>query len=107
MASTQQITQVVPLVIVSGVWRVSGTRVSLDSLLFAYNEGAKPEEIAERFPSLALSEIYAIIAYYLGNRPELDAYLAERNTQRAEFESKHDQPGLLDRLLARSSMRIA
>ena len=78
---------------------------SLDSLLFAYNEGAKPEEIAERFPSLALPDIYAIIAYYLRNREELDAYLAQRNIQRSEFESRHEEPSLLDRLLERRNNR--
>jgi uncharacterized protein (DUF433 family) len=101
MVSTQSITQVVPLVNVSGVWRISGTRVPLDSILFAFNEGAKPEEIVERFPSVALADVYAVIAYYLRNRDEVDNYLAARAAQRDEFESRHDQSGLLDRLLAR------
>jgi uncharacterized protein (DUF433 family) len=33
-----------------GVIRVSGTRVTLDSILFAFNDGATPEEIAEQYP---------------------------------------------------------
>ncbi|MGA2133954.1 MAG: DUF433 domain-containing protein [Bryobacteraceae bacterium] len=35
-----------------GVIRVSGTRVTLDSILLAFNDGATPEEIAEQYPFL-------------------------------------------------------
>ncbi len=35
-----------------------------------------PEEIAERFPTLTLDQIYATILYYLRNKPKINAFLA-------------------------------
>jgi uncharacterized protein (DUF433 family) len=99
------LTQTVPLVRQSGVWRVTGTRVPLDSIIFAYKQGATPEEISEQFTSVALGDVYAVIAYYLHNQEEVDRYLAERGAQRAEtrreIESQWDPTGVRDRLLAR------
>lgn len=58
-----------------GVIRVSGTRVTLDTLLAWLNQGETPEELHEGFPTVPLADIYAIIAYYLANREQVDAYL--------------------------------
>jgi len=77
VATTECITQTVPLVKLSGVWHVSGTRVPLDSIVFAYEQGATPEEISEQFTSVALGDLYAVIAYYLHNTDEVERYLAE------------------------------
>jgi uncharacterized protein (DUF433 family) len=105
MTTTESLTQTVPLVNVSGVWHVTGTRVPLDSVIFAYNQGATPEEIVEQFTSVPLGDVYAVIAYYLHNRDEVDQYLAVRSEQRAEIrrdvESQWDPTGVRDRLLAR------
>jgi|SRR5215831_1061572 len=105
MTSTEGLTQTVPLVKLSGVWHVTGSRVPLDSIIFAYNQGATPEEIVEQFTSVSLGDAYAVIAYYLHNRDEVDRYLEERSAQRAEarrdIESNWDPTGVRDRLLAR------
>ena len=61
----------------AGVWRVAGTRVSVDSVINAFNEGASPEEIVWRFDTLDLKQIYAVINYYLHNREKVDKYLAD------------------------------
>jgi uncharacterized protein (DUF433 family) len=61
-----------------GTIRVRGTRVILDIIIARYNRGASPEEIQESFDVLHLNDVYAVIAYYLANREELDAYLAQR-----------------------------
>jgi uncharacterized protein (DUF433 family) len=91
----------------SGVIRVEGTRVSLDSVLYAFLDGSTPEEIVQQYPSLPLADVYTIIAYYLQNRAELDGYLSDRKEQRAklhqELELRHDLAGIRDRLLARRS----
>lgn len=59
-----------------GVWRVKGTRVSVDSVLHAFNnDGASPEEIAWQFDSLDLKKVYSVINYYLHNREKVDQYL--------------------------------
>jgi uncharacterized protein (DUF433 family) len=43
--------------------RVGNSRVSLDSVVHHYKQGATAECIADSFPSLELADIYAVIAY--------------------------------------------
>jgi uncharacterized protein (DUF433 family) len=67
-----------------GYW-ITGTRVSLDSLIAAFREGLSPEAIVtDCFPILTLAQAYGGIAYYLSHQPELDAYLEQAD---AEFEA--------------------
>jgi uncharacterized protein (DUF433 family) len=47
-----------------GTWRIAGTRVSFDSVIHAFWEGATPEEICQDFPTLSLAQVYEAIAYY-------------------------------------------
>jgi uncharacterized protein (DUF433 family) len=55
-------------------WHVRDSRVSLDSLIFAFRDGLSPEAIArECFPTLRLEQVYGAIAFYLAHRAELDA----------------------------------
>src|SRR5258707_15871504 len=67
----------------NGGYYVAGTRVSLDSLVYAYLRGESPEEIADAFEALNLEQIRRAITYYLANREIIDAYLEEG---RIEFE---------------------
>src|SRR5215475_8732678 len=60
-----------------GYW-VTGTRVSLDSLVYAFREGQTAESLAQSFPVLTLEQVYGAIAYYLANRNVIDAYLIEQ-----------------------------
>lgn len=66
----------------NGYW-VAGTRVSLDSIVYAFLQGDSPESIAQSFPVLTLEQVYGAVAYYLGHRHEIDAYL-ERARREAE-----------------------
>lgn len=67
-----------------GYW-ISGTRVTLDSVVLAFLQGLSPEAIAsECFSTLTLEQVYGAIAYYLAHRPEIDAYLKQAD---AEFEA--------------------
>lgn len=88
-----------------GVYRVAGTRVTLDTLVAAYQEGATPEEMVDQYPSLQLDHIYAVIGYYLRHRDEVAAYLSRRAAIAAEVRSASEKTwpphGLRDRLLAR------
>jgi uncharacterized protein (DUF433 family) len=64
-----------------GYW-VSGTRVSLDSVVLAFLEGLSPETIAsECFPTLTLGQVYGAIAYYLAHRAEIDAHLKQADDE--------------------------
>ncbi len=62
-------------------YRIAGTRVSLDSIVYAYLEGLRPESIADDFPALSLEEVYGAIAYYLGHREKVDAHLKQLDEQ--------------------------
>jgi len=62
-------------------YRIAGTRVSLDSVVYAYLEGLRPESIADDFPAITLEEVYGAIAYYLGHREEVDAHLRQVDEQ--------------------------
>jgi len=69
---------------VEGYW-ISGTRVSLDSVVFAFLDGLSPETIAsECFPVLTLEQVFGAITYYLGHRIEIDEYLKDADQK---FES--------------------
>ena len=48
-----------------GVIRIANTRVTLDTIVAAFLEGATAEEIAQQYPTVELADIYAIIGYYL------------------------------------------
>ena len=96
MSMTLDATQTLPLTRnADGVIRVVGSRVTLDSILDEFNRGASPEQIQEDFPSLTLSEIYGVIAYYLEHRGFVEDYLQEQE-QAAEPTRRRaeTQPGL-------------
>ena len=88
----------------AGVIRGGVTRVSLDSVVFAFLDGSTPEEIAQQYPTLNLADVYGAVTYYLNHRDEVTAYLRDRQTQREqirkEVEGRFDPTGLRDRLLA-------
>ena len=60
-----------------GFYRIRGTRVSLDSVVYAYWDGLTPEGIAQAFPSVTLEQAYGAITFYLANRAVVDASLKE------------------------------
>jgi uncharacterized protein (DUF433 family) len=60
-----------------GGFYLSGSRVSLASIIYEYREGAAAETIRQNFPTLSLEQIHGAIAYYLGHREEAEAYLHE------------------------------
>jgi uncharacterized protein (DUF433 family) len=96
----------IPLAVGSdGVVRVGGTRVTLDTVVAAFLEGATAEEIAQQYPVLELADVYSVIGYYLRRRSEVEAYLQRRHGQaralQAETEARFDPVGVRERLLAR------
>ncbi len=55
--------------------RIKGTRIGIETVLDDYLDGISPEEIAVRYRSLNLEQVYATITYYLKNQTVVDAYL--------------------------------
>jgi uncharacterized protein (DUF433 family) len=88
-----------------GTIRVRGTRATLDTIITAFCAGATAEEIAQKFPTVKLADVYQVIAHYLHHTAEIDAYLAQRQTEAAavqhEIEKRFDPVGVRARLLAR------
>jgi uncharacterized protein (DUF433 family) len=78
-----------------GVYYVLGTRISLDSVIYAFREGCSPETIREEFAGLTLAHVYGAIAFYLDRQAEIDAYLLRRREQWAELE-RHGTPASQD-----------
>lgn len=61
----------------NGGLHVAGTRVSLDSVVIRFQQGASPGKIVQSFPALKLSLVYGAIAYYLENEKTIGEYIAE------------------------------
>ena len=84
---------------------VGKTRVPLDTIVYAFNEGASAEEIVMSYPTLDLPDVYAVVNYYVHNRAEVDQYIQEREAEgvqiREENEKRFPQAGIRARLLAR------
>ena len=73
---------------IEGVYRIGDTRVSLDSLVYLFREGMSAESMVESYPALSLELVHGALAFYLANKEEVDAYLADG--QRVA-ESQHRQ----------------
>jgi uncharacterized protein (DUF433 family) len=67
----------------SGTIRVGGSRVTLDTVVHAYESGRSPEQIVESFPTLTLGHVFGALSYYHQHRDEVRRYL-ERRERRAE-----------------------
>ena len=84
----------------AGYW-ITGTRVSLDSIVYAFLQGQTAESIAQSFPVLALEQVYGAITFYLAHRTEVDAYLAEaRSTFEAQRQAARDADPMFYQKLA-------
>jgi uncharacterized protein (DUF433 family) len=91
------------------VLRVGPTRIPLDRVVYAFNTGCTAEQILDDFPTLNLTDIYAVIAYYLWHREVVDAYLKAREEHAAAIQREHEarwpKEGIKERLLARRAER--
>lgn len=77
-----------------GTIRVAGTRIRLDTVVYAYQQGYTAEEIVSQFPVLNLADVYGVITYYLNNKAEVTHYLETQANEADELrESIESQPG--------------
>ncbi len=91
---------------VSGALRVGRSRVLVELVIRAFQDGATPETIVQRYPTATLADIYAVVAYYLRHREGMEAYLMEREQQAQEVRfhiasRQGDLTNLRERLLTR------
>lgn len=92
-------------------YRIADSRVSLDSVVYAWRDGLSLESIRENFPVLSLEEVYGAITFYLANQEEIDKYLSQSE---AEFETarqrsieqlRQNKPQLHERLIAQKRQK--
>jgi uncharacterized protein (DUF433 family) len=92
-----------------GVVRVGGTRITLETVITTFKNGATCEEIVYQYPSLKLADVYMVISYYLRNQEEVEDYLAEHQEKakhiRKKIESHFDSKGIRERLLKRRTAK--
>ena len=100
-------TEIIPLKMnKDGVILISKTRVTLDTIIVAFSEGASAEEISYQYPSVPLGDIYSVIGYYLRKKKQIDVYLKRREKVAQEVRRQNEEnsnaSGILERLLARA-----
>mgnify|MGYP001817794430 CR=1 FL=1 len=92
-----------------GIFMVSGTRVPLDTVVYAFRNGDTAEEIVESFDTLDLADVYAVISFYLDNQEQVEDYLRRREAEakafQHEMETRFPPFGLRERLMARRKNR--
>lgn len=89
-----------------GALRVGNSRVLLDLVVRAFEDGATPEAIVQRYATLSLPDVYAVVAYYLRHRGDVEAYLAERERLAAQVRQRIDAAqGDLSHIRARLDAR--
>ena len=71
--------------------RVGNTRITLENVLWLYKQGYGAEAVSQAFPSLSLSDIYSVIAYYLRHKQSVDDYLTEREGAAEQLRSRFEQ----------------
>jgi uncharacterized protein (DUF433 family) len=84
-----------------GGYFVAGTRVSLDSVVYAFLRGESPEGIVESYPALSMEEVFGALSFYLAERNAIDDYLRK---EKQDFEILRQQarkanPALYAKLL--------
>lgn len=62
----------------TGAIRIGDSRVLLELVIRAFQDGASPETIVQRYSTLSLSDVYITIGYYLRHQQEVESYLNER-----------------------------
>ncbi len=68
-----------------GSIRIGNTRVLLELVIRAYQSGLNAEQIAERFDTLEMADVHAVLAYYRRHRSEVEAYMQRRQAEAEEI----------------------
>lgn len=91
-----------------GYW-ITGTRISLDTAVYAFLRGASPESIAQSFHEVSLEQVYGAITFYLSHREQIDAYLAqgEADFEKMRKDARDAHPLLYRKLEAAKNKTLA
>lgn len=85
----------VPLVqLENGAIRVRNSRVTLETIVHRMQIGDTIERIHEGFPTVSISQIKEILAWYFDNRTEADEYLQQQEAEAEKIRQWiENQPG--------------
>lgn len=94
----------------TGAIRVGNSRVLLETVIRSFQDGASPESIVYRYPSLSLSDAYQVIGYYLRHQDTVEEYLHQReqmaeSVQQKLSEIQPDISAIRSRLLTQQASR--
>lgn len=79
-----------------------GSRVPLAHIVRQFQNGEPAEAIRLHYPALTLEQVYGAIAFYLGNKEDVEKDVAEREREEDQFESAHPFPPRLREKLERA-----
>jgi|SRR5580658_10008653 uncharacterized protein (DUF433 family) len=82
------------------------SRVPLDHVVREYQEGEPPEAIRSHYPTLSLEQVYGAIAFYLGNRTEVERAMAERECEEDAYSEANPAPAYLKEKLDRMRRQL-
>jgi uncharacterized protein (DUF433 family) len=93
-----------------GGLRITGTRVLLERIVHAFEDGATPEGIVQSYDTLHLADVYAVVTWYLRHKTAVEDYLRQRAVEaeaiRRKIEAKQpDRADLRARLMARRAQK--
>jgi uncharacterized protein (DUF433 family) len=93
----------------NGGYYVAGTRISLDSVVYAFLRGETPEGIQDSYTALTLEKIFGSLAYYLANRTAIDEYLRQGEIEydRLYEEARAQDPAFYAKLDAARDASLA
>lgn len=66
--------------------RVGNSRVTLDLVIEQYEQGMTPEDMVRAYDTLALTDVYAALAYYLRHQDDVRQYIAAREEEAAALQ---------------------
>jgi uncharacterized protein (DUF433 family) len=91
-----------------GCYRLIGSRVSLDSVVYLFRTHRSPERIVQSFPTLSLEQVYGAITFYLANQETVDTYLEEGEAEfsRLREESQKNNAELYAKLRAANAQNL-
>ena len=79
--------------------RIKGHRIGIETILYDFvHRGKSAGQIAARYPTLTLEQVYATLTYYLRNKDSLDKYLAawiEHGDRMREKQASKPTPAML------------
>jgi uncharacterized protein (DUF433 family) len=82
----------------NGGYDVRGSRVSLDSLIYAFRRGESAETILEHFPAIGcLAKVYGAIVFTLAYPQEINDYLAAVDREWEEAR-RQNPPDLVEKV---------